>query len=104
MVKNDINGLFGKGRPLVLDGATGTMLGELGLPHTNYPERLCLTDGETIKNIHRAYFDAGSDVVFTNTLGANSLRYGSGELKDIIFAAVSIAREAAAEGGLHGRQ
>ena len=99
MVKNDINGLFGKGRPLVLDGATGTMLGELGLPHTNYPERLCLTDGETIKNIHRAYFDAGSDVVFTNTFGANSLRYGSGELKDIIFAAVSIAREAAAEKG-----
>ncbi|MBO4413885.1 MAG: homocysteine S-methyltransferase family protein, partial [Clostridia bacterium] len=93
----DKNNIFAAGRPLLLDGAMGTMLDALGVGHTNSPERLCLTDPDKVKSVHRAYIDAGAHAIYTNTFGANGLKYGSGELKDVIFAAVRLAREAAEE-------
>jgi homocysteine S-methyltransferase len=53
------------------DGALGTMISERGIGReTNY-ERLNLTHPEFIKDIHAAYLDAGSEVLETNTFGAN---------------------------------
>ena len=91
-------------RPLILDGAMGTVLDGMREDHTNYPERLNLSEPGTIKKIHRAYFDAGADIVCTNTFGANGLRYGSAELREIITSAVSIAKEAASESRGNGRR
>ena len=53
-----------------------------------YPERWNITHPDVITNIHKEYFDAGSNVVSTNTFGANLLKFSETELEDIIKAAV----------------
>ena len=79
---------------LVLDGGTGTLLQSAGLPTGELPERWNITHPEVIKSIHKSYFDAGSNLVCTNTFGANSLKFSHDELREIIFSAVNNAREA----------
>ena len=91
--------IFNKKR-LIFDGAMGTELQKLGLAAGELPERWNILYPERIASVHRAYFAAGADVVCTNTFGANSLKYSDGELRDVIEAAVRIARaEADAAGG-----
>lgn len=77
-----------------LDGGMGTLLQERGLEPGQRPELWNLTNSSTIVDIHRAYYDAGSNVVSTNTFGANSLHFDQAELEKIIAAAVENAREA----------
>ncbi len=81
---------------VILDGAMGTLLQELGLPFGELPERLNLTRPELIQDIHRAYFDAGANVVSLNTFGANILKFSETELREIIRAAYENARAARA--------
>ena len=67
---------------LVFDGAMGTMLFEAGLQDGACPELWNETHPDVIRNIHKAYFDAGSDLVETNTFGATRLKlraYGLAE-------------------------
>ena len=52
---------------IYLDGAMGTMLQKNGLVAGHSPEVLCLTEPEKIKMIHKAYIDAGSDIIYANT-------------------------------------
>ncbi len=91
--------------PMILDGAMGTMLQRSGMKPGTIPETLNITDPEMVAAIHRAYFRAGSRIVYANTFGANSLKlkgcgYG---LREVIAAGVRIAKECAAEaGGLAG--
>ena len=80
-----------------LDGAMGTLLQKSGLKPGEHPERMNITAPEAVKAIHKAYFDAGSNVVCTNTFGANSLKFAPEELDSIVCAAVKNARDAAAE-------
>ena len=80
---------------LLLDGGTGTLLQAAGLPLGELPERWNLTHAEEIVKIHRAYFDAGSNVVCTNTFGANTLKFTLEELETIVAAAVENARRGA---------
>lgn len=82
---------------VMLDGGMGTLLQAQGLRPGELPERWCITKPEAVTAVHRAYFDAGSNVVATNTFGANILKYSEAELSDIITAAVGCARRAAAE-------
>ncbi len=82
---------------VILDGGMGTLLQAAGLCPGELPERWNLTHAEEVTAIHRAYFDAGSNVVNTNTFGANPLRFSEDELDAIICAAVSNARRAAFE-------
>ena len=82
---------------VILDGGMGTLLQKAGLAPGELPEGWNLTHAEDVTAIHRAYFDAGSNVVNTNTFGANSLKFSTDELDDIIRAAVKNARRAAAE-------
>ena len=87
---------FLRDRLLFLDGGMGTLLQAEGLKPGEDPETWNLTHPEVIQNVHRAYFDAGSNVVNTNTFGANLLRFSEKELEKIIPAAVEnakIARE-----------
>ena len=81
---------------VILDGGTGTLLQKAGLPLGELPERWNITHAEVLQNIHRDYFDAGSNIVCANTFGANGLKFSSSELDEIIQAALSNAREAAA--------
>lgn len=81
----------------ILDGGMGTLLQKAGLAPGELPERWNLTHADEVTAIHRAYFDAGSNVVNTNTFGANILKFSTDELDDIVRAAVENARAAAAQ-------
>ena len=82
---------------LILDGGTGTLLQSSGLSAGELPERWNITHPEVIRSIHRDYFDAGSNIVCTNTFGANILKFSADELREIIFCAVENAKCAARE-------
>ena len=80
---------------LLFDGAMGTQLQERGLAAGELPELLCLERPEVVTQIHAAYVAAGSDVVTTNTFGANAEKLGSAATVEEVFsAAVACARAA----------
>lgn len=58
----------------VLDGAMGTQLFSAGLTSGDAPERWNIEHPERLQDIHRAYYDAGSDVVLTNSFGGTRYR------------------------------
>ena len=87
---------FLKNNTVVLDGGMGTLLQAQGLTPGEYPERLNLTDPELITSIHRRYYEAGSNVVLTNTFGANPLKFGDDELDAVIGAGIDCAKRARA--------
>lgn len=93
---------FLKDHILYLDGGMGTLLQERGLEAGELPERWNLSHPDVIRDVHRAYYDAGSHVVSTNTFGANLLKFSPEELDGIIRAAVENAR--AASGSCRGEQ
>ena len=64
-------------RRLVADGAMGTMLFAKGLPQGWCPEEWVESHPEEVKAIHQAYFDAGSDIVLTNTFGGSPIKLAS---------------------------
>lgn len=75
-----------------LDGGTGTLLQAAGLPLGELPERWNVTHAQTVREIHRAYYDAGSHIVATNTFGANRLKFTAKELDEIVKAAIENVR------------
>lgn len=79
---------------VILDGGMGTLLQARGLQAGEAPERWNLTHPDDIVDIQKSYFDSGSNVVNTNTFGANSLHFNTGELDEIIKAAVDNAKKA----------
>ena len=81
----------------LLDGGMGTLLQAAGLAPGEAPERWNLTRPQEIVNVHLAYYNAGSNIVNTNTFGANRLRFSSEELEEIVCAAIKNARAAAAQ-------
>lgn len=89
---------------LILDGGMGSLLQERGLPAGEQPERWNLSHPEIVTAIQKAYFDAGSQVINTNTFGANSLKYDSAELEEVITAAVKIAKTAREESTAPGEK
>ena len=101
-------------RILVLDGATGTMIQACGLVEKDYRgslfmdfaknlkghnDLLCLTKPEVITEIHRAYLEAGADIIETNSFNANAISladYGMVDLAyEINLASAQLARAAA---------
>ena len=88
---------FMKDNLLYLDGGMGTLLQAKGLAAGELPERWNISRPEVITEIHRAYYDAGSHVVNTNTFGANIRKFSREELDNIVRAAVENARRAAEE-------
>jgi 5-methyltetrahydrofolate--homocysteine methyltransferase len=71
-----------KSEILVFDGAMGTMLFEAGLKGGACPELWNETHPDVVRNIHKAYFDAGSDFVETNTFGGTRLKLQAYGLAD----------------------
>ena len=82
----------------ILDGATGTILQQNGLLPGQLPEVFGCSHPEVLEQIHRAYVDAGSTVVYANTFGANRHKLaGSGlTVARAVGCAVAAARRAAA--------
>lgn len=85
-------------RILFLDGGMGTLLQERGLQPGELPETWNLNRPEDVKDIHKAYLEAGADIILANTFGANCLKYRE-NLEEIVTAGVVNARQAVAECG-----
>ena len=93
----DLEAVFRGDRFLLFDGAMGTMIQAAGLDAGHIPELLCLTDPSSVTAIHAAYVEAGSEVITSNTFGANARKLdGEAAVSDVFAAAVSCARKAGA--------
>ena len=88
-----------KSSVVILDGAMGTMLHRKGIRPGEIPERWNVSRPDVITEIHREYYAAGADVVYANTFGANSLKFGPDELRDVIAAGIGCAKKAREEAG-----
>ena len=105
-----------KNRILVLDGAMGTMLQAYkfseedfrGERFKDYPTPLqgnnyllSITQPEAIKTIHRKYFEAGADIIETNTFSGTTIAIADYQMQDLVyelnFQSAKIAKEVAAE-------
>lgn len=86
-----------KEKIILLDGGMGTELIRQGFPRGECPESWNVEKPEIVKKIHKSYFDAGSDVVLTNSFGGNKIKLASHGLKDkcheLNFEAAKIATE-----------
>ncbi len=90
---------------LILDGAMGTLLQQRGLLPGQRPEDWNIERPADVRAVHKAYFEAGSDVVLTNTFGSNGVKHcGSPySLERVVSAAVENAKEAAVCANAGGR-
>ena len=81
---------------LFFDGGMGTLLQEQGLRPGELPEVWNLEHGEVVASIHQRYIEAGSDIVLTNTFGANALKFHDERysVKEVVDAAVSHVKTA----------
>ena len=96
-------------RILVIDGAMGTMLQQANLTAEDFGgpvlegcnENLVITRPDVVKGVHKAYFEAGADIVETNSFGGTKVVLAEYDLQDhshhLNFASARLAREAAAE-------
>lgn len=85
---------FLKNNIVILDGGTGTVLHSRGLKAGESTETWNLTHPEEIVRLHKEYYDAGSNIVFTNTFGATALTYDDETLEKIIASAFESAKKA----------
>ena len=103
-------------RILILDGAMGTMIQRLNLTEEQFcgtqfedhnkplkgnNDLLCLTQPDAIREVHRAYLEAGADIVETNTFSSTSVAQADYGLQSVVYdlnvAAARLACEAASE-------
>ena len=84
-------------RIIFFDGGLGSLLQERGLKPGELPETWNLTRPEVLYDIHRAYLDAGADIILANTFGANGFKYDN--LEEIVTAAIVNAKKAVADSG-----
>ena len=101
-------------RIMVLDGAMGTMIDSHALDESSYRgkpfathptqlmgchELLCITAPHLIANIHKAYLDAGADIIKTNSFCANAIELSHYQMQEYVaeinLAATKVARKAA---------
>ncbi|MDR1740738.1 MAG: homocysteine S-methyltransferase family protein [Synergistaceae bacterium] len=84
---------------LLLDGGMGTMLAERGWAPPELPEELNLSRPDVVRGIHRAYIEAGADIIETNTFGGSPVKLAHRGLADraveICAAGARLARQAA---------
>lgn len=85
---------FLKNNFVILDGGLGTLLQEKGLPLGEHPETWNITHPEIVIDIHKEYYNAGSNVINANTFGANPLKFSNDDLEKIIKAALENAKKA----------
>ena len=89
-------------RILFCDGGMGSLLQEAGLKPGELPGTWNITHPEELVKIHKAYLEAGADIVTTNTFGVDRLKYNENtefQLEPVIRAAVTNAKEAIRQSG-----
>jgi len=88
-------------RPVVCDGAMGTMFYAKGIPLNRCYDELNASMPQLVKEVHLAYVKAGAEVIETNTFGANRFRlqkFGFGErVRELNLAGARLAREVAGD-------
>lgn len=89
--------LIEKKKYIRLDGGMGTMLQKNGMPAGAIPELYNITEPERLIKVHRAYIEAGSDIIYANTFGANRLKMKKTgkSVTELISAGVRNAKKAA---------
>ena len=82
--------------PILLDGGMGSMLQAKGLALGEYPELAALEHPDWLREIHRAYVEAGSQIIYANTFGANreKLSRTGKTAAEVVTASVALAKEA----------
>ncbi|PHS22995.1 MAG: methionine synthase [Methylophaga sp.] len=106
---HDIKHLLEK-RILILDGAMGTMIQQYKLEEEDYRgerfaehgcdvkgnnDLLSLTQPKIISDIHRAYFEAGADIVETNTFNGTSIAMADYEMEELVYELNKVSAELA---------
>jgi 5-methyltetrahydrofolate--homocysteine methyltransferase len=90
-----------KSRPVLGDGAMGTMLQLKGLVTGDCPEAWNLDHSEIVEGIHREYREAGCDFVTSNTFGANPIKLARSGLEsrfaEVVERGVELARRGAGQ-------
>ncbi len=85
-------------RIIFFDGGMGTLLQNAGLEAGELPETWNISRPQPVMEIHRAYIDAGADIILTNTFGANRYKYPD-NLEAVVAAGVRNAKKAVADSG-----
>ena len=100
MTDNKFMDLLFSGKPALADGAMGTLLHEQGVSFESCFDELNLTKPGIVAGIHKAYIDAGSQIILTNTFGANRFKLDRHGLKasigEINSGGVDLARRVVA--------
>ncbi len=80
----------------LLDGAMGTQLQQLQLMSTSVPEAVNLTHPDAIRDIHRAYIQAGARIIYANTFSVNGYKLAGSDytVNQLVSAAVQNAKNA----------
>ena len=88
---------------LFFDGGMGTMLQSAGLKPGEIPDLWNITNAEKVMAVHRAYAEAGSNIIITNTFGCNDLKLAGSGYTAFEIAAASVRNAKAAISGLENR-
>ena len=93
----DFEKLTGANGFVLLDGAMGTLIQKSGAEYRHSPETLNITEPDLIASFHRAYIEAGSQIIYANTFGANAYKLADSgfSVEEIIRAGVRNAKSAA---------
>ena len=92
----DFKGFLNDREFVLLDGAMGTLIQKSGVKYNSVPETLNISNPELITSFHKAYIEAGADIVYSNTFGANAykLKESGYSVDEIIYAAITNAKNA----------
>ncbi len=84
---------------VLFDGAMGTQIQLLGLPLGTVPETITMERPDDLLRIHKAYVDAGSDVISTNTFGASAykLKETPYSVEEIVKQGIKVAKASGAK-------
>ena len=81
-MKTTLEELLANQETIVTDGAMGTMLFQMGLEHGITPESWNVEQPEKIREVHRAYIQAGAQIILTNSFGGSRIRLDTYDLGD----------------------
>ncbi|TCK98445.1 5-methyltetrahydrofolate--homocysteine methyltransferase [Natranaerovirga hydrolytica] len=98
MTRQEFRARIERKEPMLLDGASGTEFQKLGMPIGVCPEKWVLDNAQAVTQLQRKYVEAGSDIIYAPTFGANRFKLGDYGLEDQVYQMnmdlVAISKEA----------